>query len=183
MWQLGKLTANLLKATGSTAVVPAFNGYQVDYIDVPTDQPGVVAAAQQLNAAFSWMYNLKSAAAPSLGLGNCVWVLVDVAYAGGFVCADQRTVGISSLLGLKEDRSRLESGIVSSTAGNGSNHHRRLLQVAAEASRQLLVPANQQLKIQLLSGLAVQRTIIGNSQRIQMLPIDASVDALQVIWQ
>lgn len=174
LWVLGKVTAAWMKAIGRTAVVPAFNGFQVDYIQLPTGRPGVVTAAEQLNAAFAWMYTQQIGAAPALGLGNCVWVLDDAVYAGGLVCAGQKTVGISSLLRV---------GAATPMFGATGAHRRRLLQAAAVSGRQLLVPANKQLKVQLLIGLLVQTTVLGDMQQLQVLPIDAAVDALQVVWQ
>lgn len=174
LWLLGKLTASA--TSGQTALIPAFNGFQVDYIELPTDRPGVVAAARQLNTAFSWMYNLQESAAAAVGLGNCVWILDDAAYAGGLICADQKTVGIASLLGPGQ--------VPTVNSSSGGTQNRRLLQAGASSGggRQLLVPANNKLEAVLLSGLSGKEEVLGSQQRVQLVDVDASVDAVQVTW-
>lgn len=100
LYKLGKLTTEWLVAQGKAQLVPAFNGYQVDYFGVAGGNRGLPEAAERLNKAAAWMYVQRPAEAPSQGLGNCVWLLDDAAAAGGLACVHHGQQRIDSLLGL-----------------------------------------------------------------------------------
>ena len=94
---LGAATAawRLSQAGSSKELIPAFNGFQVDYYQLPTGAPGVLAAVDRVNGAFAWLYaNRPSAVASGLGLANCAWVLDDAAYAGLLLCAHHGKQGL-----------------------------------------------------------------------------------------
>jgi hypothetical protein len=159
MYLLGTLTPRWLMPLGvkQQQFIPAFNGFQVDQIQVPavTAGKGIVNAAERLNKAISWLYLMKPKMAPRVGLGNCVWVLDDSVYSGALICVHHGKAAIASLLEV--------------AAG-------------AAAGRKLVIPANSKLQVQVSAGTRVLKQYAGKHDAIQLLDIAAAVDSVQVLW-
>lgn len=152
-------------------VHPCLPTPQIDYLQA-APKANVVTAARKLNAAIAWMYTAQPAAAPKLGLANCVWVLDDTAASGGLACVQDRSVKIQSLLGVP----------AASAAANGRRRLQQAAPAAAGSKRYILVPANPALTLRLGVGGKMGREVKGIAGKPQLLDLSLSATDLQVAW-
>eukprot|EP00775_Hariotina_reticulata_P006267 gene6267-6505_t len=161
MYLLGSLSSRWLIPLGAKQqqFIPAFNGFQVDQIQVPaaTGGKGIVSAAERLNKALGWLYLMKPYMASKVGLGNCVWVLDDSIYSGALICVHHRKAAIAQLLEV-------------AAAGGGG------------AGRRLVIPGNSRLQVQVFAGNQLLKQYAGKDDSIQLLEVAAAVDSVQVLW-
>lgn len=144
---------------------------QIDYLQA-VPKTNVVSAAQKLNQAITWMYTVKAAQAPRLGLGNCVWLLDDNAAAGGIACVSAANQRVASVLGLPATAAVAAAG-------------RRLQQQEAaggSSTRKIFVPANPALTLRIFADGKLRKEVKGTAGQAQLLDLSVTATDLQVSW-
>lgn len=170
MYALGKATARWTRSrTDQSQLVPAFNGFQIDYLQA-MPKNNVVTAAQKLNAAIAWMYTAQAVNAPKLGLGNCVWVMDDTAAAGGLACAAGGAVKVPTLLGLP-----------AASGGRRLQQQQPAQEAGSNSKRQILVPANPALTLRILGDGKLRREVKGVANQAQLLDLALAATDVQVV--